>query len=323
MLLMARSFRSEESYVAEQTTRGMLANFLQERGFRDVRDERKSFGRTGQQVIRALDDKGKGVALWVRLCWRRSGARDSKHVYSAAQLTARVINGDWLGTIQRRLDRAAQEGISHLLLVQRVDNRIANAAAIPLRSVLPIWKAQRDKSISLIKQGRLGRRKKNHAMNGVSPTLWLEDSAVPEIGEVLWTHAGVRDLAKLNVGPSRRNQFDDSMDDLPGIDYALIGSDGAGRVPVVTSGVKRDPKVRRAVLARTKGCERKACGITKVYTGFLDVHHILGAEKSDRVWNCVALCPNCHREAHAAPDRDQIDAALLEYASKFRAGNKA
>ncbi|MBU9434829.1 HNH endonuclease [Burkholderia multivorans] len=28
------------------------------------------------------------------------------------------------------------------------------------------------------------------------------------------------------------------------------------------------------------------------------MHHILGVEKGDRIWNCVALCPNCHRDTH-------------------------
>ena len=118
--------------------------------------------------------------------------------------------------------------------------------------------------------------------------------------------------------PYARPASNDSMDDLPGIDYALLGSDGAKRIRQITSGVKRDPKVRRAVLKRSRGaCERDRCGIERPYGGFLDVHHILGAERSDRVWNCVALCPNCHREAHAAPNRDRINARLLKFASRY------
>src|SRR5688500_20252242 len=34
---------------------------------------------------------------------------------------------------------------------------------------------QRDISSELIRTGALGRRRKNHAMNGHSPTLWLQD----------------------------------------------------------------------------------------------------------------------------------------------------
>jgi 5-methylcytosine-specific restriction protein A len=64
-------------------------------------------------------------------------------------------------------------------------------------------------------------------------------------------------------------------------------------------------------------CEREGCGAHRPYAGFLDVHHILGIEVSDRLWTCVALCPNCHREAHYAPDRDTINAALGLFAAQF------
>ena len=115
-----------------------------------------------------------------------------------------------------------------------------------------------------------------------------------------------------------RNVIDDTFDDCP-IDYRQLGSDGTPRVPVLRSMVKRDDKVRREVMKRAKGtCESETCDESRSYPGFLDVHHILGVEKSDRVWNCVALCPNCHREAHFAPNQDAINATLLEYASKYR-----
>jgi len=73
-----------------------------------------------------------------------------------------------------------------------------------------------------------------------------------------------------------------------------------------------------AVLKRAEGrCERELCGVHRPYSGFLDVHHILGGSVSDRVWTCVALCPNCHREAHFALDRDAINAELRDYARRF------
>ena len=70
---MARAFRSEESFVAERTTRDMLVTFLGERGYTAVVDKRKSYGRTQSQVLEARDEKGRKAALWVRLCWRQSG----------------------------------------------------------------------------------------------------------------------------------------------------------------------------------------------------------------------------------------------------------
>jgi hypothetical protein len=52
----------------------------------------------------------------------------------------------------------------------------------------------------------------------------------------------------LSPAASATGEVDDTYDDCPGIDYAL-GSDGAARKPVLRSEVKRDPKVRKAVVA--------------------------------------------------------------------------
>jgi 5-methylcytosine-specific restriction protein A len=118
---------------------------------------------------------------------------------------------------------------------------------------------------------------------------------------------------------AEKTGLDDTFDDMPGLDYSLLGSDGALVVGSVRSYVKRDQRVRTAVLKRAGGrCEREGCGAGRGYPGFLDVHHVLGAEKGDRVWNCVSVCPNCHRDAHAAPNRDQINASLLDLAMRFK-----
>ena len=161
-----------------------------------------------------------------------------------------------------------------------------------------------------------GRRKKNHARNGNSPTLWLQDDSTPEthaVADVLWSWPGVIDVVALpQIGGLLT---DDAYDDLP---VDMLGRDEGTRVVRQTSGYPRDPKVRAAVLARAGGkCERDGCGAYRPFPGFLDVHHILGIRESDRIRNCVSLCPNCHREAHFAPDRDAINTALQAYASKF------
>lgn len=318
---MARAFRSQESYVAERTTRDMLPAFLRERGFTDVQDKRKSYGSTESQTLNAIDETGAQASMWVRLCWRGARSARARMDYSAAQLLARIKDGDWIGTLSEKMERVKASGTTHLLLVQRDKNKIIYAASVPIDSVVPIWVQQRDVSTDLIRQGRLGNRTKNHAMNGSSPTLWLQDDKAHAVAAALWNYPGVRDLCRLrSVHSGKAPEIaDDSMDDLPGVDYGDLGSDGAGRVQRITSGVRRDPKVRAAVRHRSGGmCEREACGEQRDYAGFLDVHHILGAEKGDRVWNCVALCPNCHREAHAAPNRDAINSELLTIAGRYR-----
>jgi 5-methylcytosine-specific restriction enzyme A len=320
---MSRQFRTTESYKAEHKTRGMIGAFLRSRGFAVESDQSNSHG----QTIMATTPEGIRLTMRVNLCWRREISKIKSNrikSYSAAQLMARVKDGNWEGSISDKVERYKSKGITHLLIVQREGEKIVYAALIPISELLTIWCAQRDISKRLIKKGKLGRRRKNHAMNGSSPTLWLQDDRAKEVPAALWNHAGVLDLVRTDKIVSVDNQkiiIDDTFDDIPVLDYSLIGSDGAPTTPIIRSCVKRDPRVRAAVLQRAKRkCENASCGIAKDYSGFLDVHHILGTRKSDRVWNCVALCPNCHREAHAAPGRGNINKILLKIAERSKSG---
>lgn len=312
-----REFRTHESHEAETITRNMLPDFLRSRGFRNVRDDRKLHGATESQMIHASNSNGEQLTMRVKLCWR---PRNNKKTYSAVQLLAKIKNGDWKGTLQQFVDRARRDGTTHFLLVQRENQAITFAALVPISELLTIWWAQHDLSTSLIKQGELGRRKKNHAMNGSSPTLWLHDPEAPLVTAALWDHPGVLDLVQIKqIDVDEKQEKDDTYDDIPGLDYNLFGSDGAEVLVTTRSYVKRDQRVRKAVLQRASGkCEREGCRAHRDYPGFLDVHHILGVEKSDRFWNCIAVCPNCHREAHTAPNRDQINLDMLNLVIKFK-----
>jgi 5-methylcytosine-specific restriction enzyme A len=296
----------------------MVSSYLKARGFQAVEDKRRLYGRTESQTITAATSDGHRMVMRVRLCWRRNRRRSVGREYSAAQLMARIENGDWEGSVNAKVVNQREEGVTHLLLVQREDETIRMAALIPLSAVLPIWRAQRDTSAALIARGELGRRKKNHAMNGSSPTLWLSDDAAPSVGYQLWNYPGVIDLEhKPNVAAPGIARIDDTYDDLPGTDIAFLGRDNPRTYVRERSFVARDVRVRSAVLERAAGsCERTGCDESRNFAAFLDVHHILGAAKSDRVNNCVAVCPNCHREAHYAPNRDEINASLLKVARR-------
>lgn len=192
----ARQFRSSESYESERVTRDMLGDFLSRRGFLNVSDERKGHA----QTIVATDPNGDRLTIRVRLCWRRGGgARNSNRAkkYSAAQLLAHIKNNDPEETLREKIERERAQGISHFLIVQREDERIIYAALVPLSELLTIWRNERDISAKLIEEGQLGRAKKNHALNGSSPTLYLQDDRAPEVAAALWNHPGVRDLAKI------------------------------------------------------------------------------------------------------------------------------
>ncbi len=222
----ARQFRTPESLAAEQATRDMLPAFLNSRGFGDVTDDRE---RNGQTIV-ATTPGGERLKMRVRLCWRRQGgSRDSRRArtYSAAQLLAKIKNDDWVGTLREKVNRERSHGATHFLFVQTDDGRILYAALVPLSEVLDIWIAQRDISTRLREQGRLGRRKKNHAMNGSSPTLYLQDDRAPEVARALWDNERVHDLAKLEptslislldeeadqVGPSDDATYSPQQDD--------------------------------------------------------------------------------------------------------------
>ena len=196
--ITARSFRGPESIESERATRAMLPDFLARRGFAVVSDERV---RNGQTIV-ATAPNGDRLSMRVRICWRRDPGRGDSSVaktFSAAQLMANIGKDDWLVALRKKASREQSQGITHLLIVQNDDEHIVYAALVPLQDVLPIWIAQRDTSARLIAEGRLGRRRKNHAMNGVSPTLWLQDDRAPEVARELWDYPGVRDLAKIKA----------------------------------------------------------------------------------------------------------------------------
>lgn len=75
-------------------------------------------------------------------------------------------------------------------------------------------------------------------------------------------------------------------------------------IEVTTRVYKRSPNVVVEVLSRADGkcqcCKRDAPFRKGDGTPFLEVHHIewLSIGGEDSVENAIALCPNCHRQAH-------------------------
>lgn len=88
------------------------------------------------------------------------------------------------------------------------------------------------------------------------------------------------------------------------------------RVAVQTAVLPRSAEVRRKVLDRANGlCE--CCGEAgfKMANGaiYLETHHVipLGEGGPDIEWNVVAICPNDHRRAHYAVERDELQERLI------------
>ncbi len=95
----------------------------------------------------------------------------------------------------------------------------------------------------------------------------------------------------------------------------------AGRGPVY----RRDPKLREKVLAIANGhCE--CCGeegfITASGGRYLETHHVVGVSERgpDATDNIIAVCPTCHRKAHFAADRIEVERRMSE--AIYRRGRK-
>jgi len=98
--------------------------------------------------------------------------------------------------------------------------------------------------------------------------------------------------AAAKLSPSERKQILEAESKTP-------------ELTVVTTRVyKRSPCVVAEVLLRANGkcqsCNRDAPFVKEDGTPFLEVHHIEWLSKGgeDSVENAIALCPNCHRQAH-------------------------
>ncbi|MBU2720234.1 HNH endonuclease [Acidithiobacillus ferridurans] len=99
------------------------------------------------------------------------------------------------------------------------------------------------------------------------------------------------------------------------------------RRPTATSSAitqyQRDAAVKAWVLQQANGkCE--SCGQPAPFNGsdglpFLEVHHVrqLADNGSDTVTNAVALCPNCHREAHYGENSRTLVSQIYERVSRL------
>ena len=91
-----------------------------------------------------------------------------------------------------------------------------------------------------------------------------------------------------------------------------------------TAVVARDPRVQAWILDIAKGrCELCGSGAPFSRPGgrpYLEIHHVdrLADGGADVPDNAVALCPNCHREAHYGDRADAIRQELLERVASRR-----
>lgn len=92
----------------------------------------------------------------------------------------------------------------------------------------------------------------------------------------------------------------------------------------VSERILRDPAVKAWVLETAKGdcemCKLPGPFVTADGDSFLEVHHVrwLSQRGSDTITNAVALCPNCHREAHYGADPEEFIRILMERVNRIK-----
>lgn len=95
------------------------------------------------------------------------------------------------------------------------------------------------------------------------------------------------------------------------------GMEQPDRALQVTSGYRRDSKVRAFAVRRAKGC-CELCGeagfITANGRPYLEAHHIISLANAgpDTVMNVIALCPKHHRQAHFGEDAEMLEVQMLK-----------
>lgn len=84
------------------------------------------------------------------------------------------------------------------------------------------------------------------------------------------------------------------------------------KTAVLSVGYKRNPDVVAQVLLNAKGvcqyCLKQAPFKKPDESPYLEVHHIIHLSENgdDSVENAIALCPNCHKEAHFGQRKDEM-----------------
>jgi hypothetical protein len=208
--------------------------------------------------------------------------------FAAAQILARVDNGQFQSSLAEKVKREIGKGATHFLIVQRDGEEIQSAALIPLDAFVEIWSAQRAAFDSLIKSGRLKGRRKNPSENGDSPTIFLNDDLAPEVSEALWTFPGVVDLAK-SVVVQRTIAPADGLTE----EYSPSGIDT--RPPVLREILSRrgQERFRNALRERFGGqCAITGCSLLAV----LEAAHIVPyrGEADNNVMNGLLLRADVH-----------------------------
>jgi 5-methylcytosine-specific restriction endonuclease McrA len=102
------------------------------------------------------------------------------------------------------------------------------------------------------------------------------------------------------------------------------GTDKPTATEVKRQEFKRSPRVVAQVLGKAEGrcdlCKRPSPFVDANDEPYLEVHHVrlLSEGGVDRVYNAVAVCPNCHRELHFGAGRKDLIKRLYRIVRRLR-----
>lgn len=262
----------------------------------------------GRHVIDAIDSLSRKRVIWFKLGWSPGSKGDTAvqiamlkatEAEKASSFSARKVRD----LVFAKMTRAEQDGVTDLLLfsLDASDTDVIAALLLPIKEAPKVFEKclQSDEEVT---------------RKGASPVFWLiggnaRQRALEELLRENCVDLLARDALLL-----------DAINDLEP-DEALLGNATPRSRLYQTSAYPRDKRIRKNALGRAQGnCE--FCGVEGFLmddgTRYLECHHIqaLGDEGPDTVENVIALCPNDHRRAHFAFNRDELAAQMR---SKLRA----
>lgn len=142
-------------------------------------------------------------------------------------------------------------------------------------------------------------------------------------------NSSIDKIDKIKIEYEKIKSYDEQQDYLDKLsDNEIIelakrsGSDKPLRKIVSTKQFNTDNRIFKAALLIANGicqlCKHDAPFLKKDGSPYLEVHHIISRAKggADRLSNCVALCPNCHRKMHIVED-EKDKKKLSKIASKY------
>jgi hypothetical protein len=234
-----------------------------------------------RRYVAATSPQGKSCSIWIKNTLLWVGMADVVRF----PWSKRAIQGDDLNAVLFAVDDAIRRGSTHLLAIvgDAITGRLAVARLYMLEQIKLVAIEQRAVC-----------RHPFYAAHGAAVVIKSYHDAFTEV-EAVALAFGEDILA-------------------PRADIPTNAPHTRTRSGLI---YKRDAKAREAVLVIAGGhCER--CGqqgfLTTAGERYLETHHVVGVSERgpDTVDNIIAICPNCHRQAHFAAERLQIERDFMQ-----------